>query len=188
MTLPNTSAGTPESGTYLAAFINSLQDMKTTANTTTNAPTGGNGPIAAFARFVVFGGGTGIASSGALVALSGSLPIAVANALVTVVSTLLATELHSRFTFGGGRADLRAHAQSASSALAAYLFTTTAMLLLAALLPGAGTLLTQGVYLAASALAGIGRFMVLRLFVFRASGTSTRRTQLLSRTRMATAA
>ncbi|GCD97989.1 hypothetical protein [Embleya hyalina] len=128
--------------------------------------TGKSGPIAAFARFVVFGGGTGIASSGALVVLSGTMPIAVANAFVTVVSTVAATELHSRFTFGGGRAGLRAHGQSALSALAAYLVTTAAMLGLHAAAPGAGVLVEQGVYLGASGLAGIGRFVVLRLFVF----------------------
>lgn len=56
---------------------------------------------AAFLRFAVCGGGVGLASSGVLMALSGPVPFALANAVVTVASTVLATELHARFTFGG---------------------------------------------------------------------------------------
>ncbi|MFI6981154.1 hypothetical protein ACIBSV_21530 [Embleya sp. NPDC050154] len=165
--------------------------MKTTGNTSNAAGgrAGKSGSIAAFARFVVFGGGTGIASSGALVVLSDTMPIAVANAFVTVVSTVAATELHSRFTFGGGRAGLRAHGQSALSALVAYLFTTAAVLGLHAAAPGAGVLVEQGVYLGASGLAGIGRFVVLRLFVFARPGARPRITApALARTHVVAAA
>jgi putative flippase GtrA len=161
--------------------------MKTTGNTT--ADTTKTGAIAAFARFVVFGGGTGIASAATLVALSDTMPIALANAFVTVVSTVVATELHSRFTFRGGRGGLRAHAQSAASALAAYLFTTAAMLGLRAVAPHAGVLVEQGVYLGASGLAGIGRFVVLRVFVFaRPSAGSRSHTPALARAHVVTAA
>jgi putative flippase GtrA len=169
--------------------------MKTTGNTT--AGTTKTGTVAAFARFVVFGGGTGIASAATLVALSESMPIALANAFVTVVSTVVATELHSRFTFGGGRGGLRAHTQSAASALAAYLFTTAAMLGLHAAAPDAGVLVEQGVYLGASGLAGIGRFVILRLFVFArpTAGATTLvttrpavRTRALARAQVVTAA
>ncbi|MEU0935096.1 hypothetical protein [Embleya sp. NPDC005971] len=165
--------------------------MKTTgkSNNAAGGRAGKSGSIAAFARFVVFGGGTGIASSGALVVLSGTMPIAVANAFVTVVSTVAATELHSRFTFGGGRAGLRAHGQSALSALVAYLFTTTAVLGLHAAAPGAGVLVEQGVYLGASGLAGIGRFVVLRLFVFARPAARPRPlTPTLARTHVVAAA
>ncbi|WP_406278633.1 hypothetical protein [Embleya sp. NBC_00896] len=165
--------------------------MKTTGNTTadTTPKAGKAGSIAAFARFVVFGGGTGIASSAALIALSGTLSIAVANAIVTVLSTMLATELHSRFTFGGGRAGWRTHAQSALTALVAYLFTTAAILGLHAAAPGAGVLVEQGVYLSASGLAGIGRFVVLRVFVFARPAAAPRSlTPTLARTQVVVAA
>ena len=124
------------------------------------------GPIASFIRFVICGGGTGLASSAALVYLSGSMSVAVANAIITVVSTLLANELHSRITFRNGRASWRVHVESTGTAVVCYLFTTAAMLILDAVAANPGALTEQAVYLSASGLAGIGRFVILRLFVF----------------------
>ncbi|MCX4825792.1 hypothetical protein OG883_39365 [Streptomyces sp. NBC_01142] len=125
------------------------------------------GAFAAFARFVLCGGGVGVASSFAVVALAACMPWALANALITVASTLLATELHARFTFGaGGRGTWRQHVQSAGSAAAAYAVTCVAMFALHQLVAAPGALLEQVVYLSASALAGVARFVVLRLVVF----------------------
>ncbi len=125
------------------------------------------GALTAFARFVLCGGGVGLASSFAVVGLAAWIPWALANAVITVVSTLLATELHARFTFGaGGRATWRQHAQSAGSAAAAYAVTCAAMLALYELVAAPGAVLEQAVYLSASALAGVARFAVLRLVVF----------------------
>ncbi|MHB9847888.1 hypothetical protein ACSYGO_01445 [Streptomyces krungchingensis] len=125
------------------------------------------GNVTAFARFVVCGGGVGVASSFAVAALASWIPWGLANALITVVSTLLATELHARFTFGAGvRATGRQHAQSAGSAAAAYAVTCVAMFVLQQLVVEPGALLEQVVYLSASALAGVARFAVLRLVVF----------------------
>ncbi|MFF7547442.1 hypothetical protein ACFZCU_27965 [Streptomyces canus] len=123
----------------------------------------------AFARFVLFGGGVGVASSLAVAALASWIPWALANALITAVSTLLATELHGRFTFGGGRATWRQQAQSAGSAAIAYAVTCAAMLLLQQLVAAPGAVLEQVVYLSASACAGVARFTVLRLVVFARS-------------------
>ncbi|GAB7106883.1 hypothetical protein JCM4814A_51970 [Streptomyces phaeofaciens JCM 4814] len=125
------------------------------------------GAVAAFARFVLCGGGVGLASSLAVAGLASWLPWFLANALITAASTLLATELHARFTFGaGGHATWRQHAQSAGSAAAAYAVTCAAMLTLHLLMAAPGAVLEQLVYLSASALAGVGRFAVLRLLVF----------------------
>ncbi|MFE9017656.1 hypothetical protein ACFYNL_03615 [Streptomyces sp. NPDC007808] len=125
------------------------------------------GTFTAFARFVLFGGGVGLASSFAVAALASWMYWGLANALITVVSTLLATELHARFTFGaGGRATRRQHAQSAGTAAAAYAVTSVAMLSLQQLVTAPGVALQQAVYLTASALAGIARFAMLRLVVF----------------------
>ncbi|MFE9110665.1 hypothetical protein ACFYN9_13675 [Streptomyces collinus] len=125
------------------------------------------GTFTAFARFVLFGGGVGLASSFAVAVLASWIYWGLANALITVVSTLLATQLHARFTFGaGGRATRRQHAQSAGSAAAAYAVTSVAMLVLHQLVAAPGVVLEQVVYLSASALAGIARFAVLRLVVF----------------------
>ncbi|WP_369170555.1 GtrA family protein [Streptomyces sp. R28] len=125
------------------------------------------GPFSSFARFVVCGGGVGLLSSAAVPLLAAAMPWALANALITVASTLLCTELHALFTFGTGqRPGLRQHLQSSGSAVAAYLATTAAILVLHAVQPSPTMLCEQAVYLTASGLAGIGRFLVLRLFVF----------------------
>ncbi|MFE4264321.1 hypothetical protein [Streptomyces sp. NPDC056883] len=125
------------------------------------------GALTAFTRFVVCGGGVGVASSFAVAGLASWIPWVLANALITAASTLLATELHARFTFGaGGRATWRQHAQSAGSAAAAYGVTCAAMLVLRQLEASPSAVREQIVYLSASALAGIARFAVLRLVVF----------------------
>lgn len=128
------------------------------------------GALAAFARFVLCGG-VGLAAGLAVAGLASWMPWALANALVTAASTLLGTELHARFTFGtGGRATWRHHTQSAGSAGAAYAVTCAAMLTLHQVVAAPGAVLEQAVYLSASALAGIARFVVLRIVVFARSG------------------
>ncbi len=125
------------------------------------------GALASFVRFVLCGGGVGVASSFAVTAVAVWIPWALANALITAGSTLLATELHARFTFGAGRcATRRQHVQSAGSAAAAYAVTCAAMFALHQLWAAPGAMLEQAVYLSASGLAGAGRFAVLRLVVF----------------------
>ena len=125
------------------------------------------GPLASFARFVLCGGGIGVLSSFAVALLAAWMPWGLANAVITVASTLLCTELHARFTFGAGRrAGWREHWQSAGSATAAYAVTCAAMFLLHLVQSSPSMLTEQIVYLSASGLAGIGRFVVLRVFVF----------------------
>ncbi|MEU1085171.1 GtrA family protein [Streptomyces sp. NPDC005908] len=137
--------------------------MKTAQRRQQGAP----GAFTALTRFVLCGGGIGIASSFAVAALASCIPWILANALITVVSTLLATELHARFTFGaGGHATWRQHAQSAGSAAAAYAVTSVAMLVLHQLAATPGAVHEQAVYLSASALAGLARFALLRLVIF----------------------
>jgi putative flippase GtrA len=123
--------------------------------------------LASFLRFGILGGGIGVLSSFAVVLLATTVPWVVSNALITVASTLLCTELHARYTFGKGRrAGLREHWQSAGSATAAYLATSLAITVLHLAHPAAGMPTEQVVYLGASGLAGVGRFLVLRLYVF----------------------
>ncbi|MEU0786906.1 hypothetical protein ABZ341_35730 [Streptomyces sp. NPDC006173] len=132
------------------------------------------GAFTAFARFTLLGGTVGLASSLAVAALATQLPWGLANALVTVVSTLLATDLHARFSFGAGtRATGRQHLQSAGSAAAAFALTCTATFVLHQLVAAPGAMLEQSVYLSASAGAGLARFAVLRLVVFARSHTQT---------------
>jgi hypothetical protein len=56
--------------------------------------------VRTFVRFVLLGGGVGLASSAAVPPTATLMPWVVANALITVASTVLGTELHARFTFG----------------------------------------------------------------------------------------
>ncbi|MGP3636022.1 hypothetical protein ACTU45_22140 [Streptomyces sp. 24-1644] len=128
--------------------------------------------LAAFVRFVVCGGGVGLASSGVLVLLNDRMPMAVANALVTVVSTLIATELHSRVSFRSGRRGWAVHLQSGLTVAVSYAFTTGALLCLYTVRPEPSALVEQTVYLSASALAGVGRFALLRIVVFAERATS----------------
>ncbi|MFE0106703.1 GtrA family protein [Streptomyces sp. NPDC059009] len=162
--------------------MNRTAHDSTTQDSASNAGTSRAGTPSAcssFVRFVVCGGGVGLASSALVALLADVMPFALANALITVVSTVLATELHARFTFGTGpsqvrtrrwglRCGLRHHLQSAGTAAAAYVVTTIAVLALHAVVSAPGVALEQSVYLSASALAGIGRFLALRLYVFAA--------------------
>ncbi|UGQ10672.1 GtrA family protein [Yinghuangia sp. ASG 101] len=140
--------------------------MNSTAGTAMAAAKNGDGPVAAFTRFVVFGGGTGLAASGVLLLLSRHMSLALANAIVSVVSTVVANELHSRLTFRSGERGWRMHAKSSGTVVVGYIFTTAAMMSLHALVAAPSVITEQAVYLSASALAGIGRFAVLRVYVF----------------------
>ncbi|WP_405588179.1 hypothetical protein [Streptomyces sp. NBC_01190] len=134
--------------------------------TTVTAPGESRAAVLAFIRFVLFGGGVTLLGSGALLLVGDRVPIAIANAVITVVTTVLATELHGRFTFRRGGASWSDHWASGLTVLMSYLFTTGALLAFDGLWPHSGALLRQGVYLAASGLAGFGRFLLLRLVVF----------------------
>ncbi|MGQ4388547.1 hypothetical protein [Streptomyces sp. SAS_270] len=132
----------------------------------------GPGPVASFLRFVILGGGVGVLSSFAVPLSAKVMPWVVSNAIVTVVSTLLCTELHARYTFGKGRgAGWREHSRSAASAVAAYLATSIAVFVLHLTQASPGMQTEQIVYLSASALAGTARFAVLRLYVFATTRT-----------------
>ncbi|MEU7867389.1 GtrA family protein [Dactylosporangium sp. NPDC049140] len=131
-----------------------------------------------FAKFVLIGGGVGLASSAAVPLTATLMPWVTANALITVVSTLLGTELHARFTFGARRrAQWHQHLQSAGSAAAAYMITSAVILVLHAVQPSVGMCWEQAAYLSASGLAGAGRFLMLRLYVFRAQRHPRHRTR-----------
>ncbi|MFF4256464.1 GtrA family protein [Streptomyces sp. NPDC001663] len=125
------------------------------------------GAFASFIRFVVCGGGVGLLSSAAVPLLALLVPWALSNAVITIASTVLCTELHALFTFGTGRRPgWRRHWQSAGSAVAAYVVTCAAMFALHSVQSSPSMPTEQIVYLGAAGIAGVGRFLVLRLFVF----------------------
>lgn len=123
---------------------------------------------AAFCRFAGLGSAVTLAASAALVLLSRWMPWTAANALTTLVSTVAATELHARVSFGGGRPGPAGHLRSAATVVLGWLTTSAAVAALAALRPGAGVVAQQTVYLSATALAGVGRYLLLRSAVFAA--------------------
>lgn len=108
--------------------------------------------LAAFVRFVICGGGVGVASSGVLVLLHGRMPLVLANALVTVVSTVIATELHSRVSFRSERRGWGVHLQSGLTVAVSYAFTTGALFCLYSVQSEPSALVQQSVYLSASAI------------------------------------
>ncbi|WP_328864675.1 hypothetical protein [Streptomyces sp. NBC_00304] len=144
--------------------------------------------VAAFVRFVVCGGGVGVASSAVLVLLHDRMPLALANALVTVVSTVIATELHSRVSFRSERRGWGVHLQSGLTVAVSYAFTTGALLCLYAFRSEPSALVEQTVYLSASALAGVGRFALLRVVVFGDRKSGAAPGQVLRKTSVAMAA
>jgi putative flippase GtrA len=119
-----------------------------------------------FVRFVGLGSGVTLAASAVLVLLSQWMPWMAANVLTTVASGVAATELHARVSFGHGRPGLAGHMKSAATMGIGWLVTSAAVGALSVLRPGAGLVLQQSVYLSATALVGIGRYLVLRLSVF----------------------
>ncbi|CAM5444148.1 MULTISPECIES: hypothetical protein [Streptomyces] len=121
---------------------------------------------ASFVRFSGLGSAVTLAASAALALLSQWIPWMAANALTTIASTVAATELHARVSFGHGRPGLAGHVKSAATIAVGWLVTSAALGALAALRPGAGLVLQQTVYLSATALVGTGRYLVLRLSVF----------------------
>ncbi|MFD4879586.1 hypothetical protein ACFWOB_40365 [Streptomyces sp. NPDC058420] len=129
---------------------------------------------AAFGRFAGLGSAVTLASSAALVLLAQWIPWMAANALTTLASTVIATELHARVSFGLGRPGLAGHLKSAATIAAGWLVTSATVGALAALRPGAGLVLQQTVYLSATALVGTGRYLVLRLAVFTESAPQRR--------------
>ncbi|MFF7212865.1 hypothetical protein ACFZAU_20375 [Streptomyces sp. NPDC008238] len=130
--------------------------------------------LAAFVRFAGLGGGVTLVSSAALVLLAQWIPWMAANVLTTVASSVAATELHARVTFGCGRPGLAGHVKGAATVAAGWLVTSAAVGALSVLRPGAGVVLQQSVYLSATALVGIGRYLVLRLSVFAERAPRTR--------------
>lgn len=90
---------------------------------------------AAFGRFAGLGSGVTLAASAALVLLSQWIPWMAANALTTVASTVVATELHARVSFGHGRPGLVGHLKSAAAMALGWMVTSAAVGSLAVLRP-----------------------------------------------------
>jgi putative flippase GtrA len=90
-----------------------------------------------------------------------------ANLVALLVSTAVSTEVNRRFTFCGGSEHRWRVRLQIGGTVAFYAFYSSAVLLLLELLVDAPTALEQTLALAAtSVLGGLGRFLVMRYWVF----------------------
>ncbi len=131
------------------------------------------GVLAPFSRFVVVGGSTTALFNVMYAVLVLYLPIPVTTAIAAVTTTLLANELHSRWTFRSGPSGLIRHVQAGATAFASWLVTTGAVMALYELDPQPSFLVEQIVLVVAMAAAGIGRYLVLSWYVYRRRPTAT---------------
>ena len=125
------------------------------------------------ARFVV-AGATGNGAHAVVFLVLGAataLPAAVGNVLATVVSTLVANELHRRFTFraAGSSAWSTGHGIGGAAAVAGLVLSTLALTGWHRLVPGASDLSGLVVVHVVTALVGASNFLVLRV-ALRAPG------------------
>jgi putative flippase GtrA len=92
-----------------------------------------------------------------------------ANLVALTVTTVFNTEANRRFTFiGAGRSLVRVHAQAALVFLGYYALTSLALLAVSSLVAQPSRALEIGVLLGASVLGTVGRFLLLRGWVFAA--------------------
>ncbi|WP_369371992.1 glycosyltransferase [Promicromonospora sp. Populi] len=95
-------------------------------------------------------------------------PVLAANLAALIITTLFNTEANRRFTFAGRRTSTgKAHVQGLVVFGLYYLFTSAALLLLHAVEPDPARLVELTVLGAASVLGTVGRFLLLRGWVFR---------------------
>ena len=92
-----------------------------------------------------------------------------ANLVALTVTTVFNTEANRRFTFiGAGRSLVRVHTQAALVFVGYYALTSLALLAVSSLVAQPSRALEVGVLLGASVLGTVGRFLLLRGWVFAA--------------------
>ncbi|WP_084529890.1 GtrA family protein [Nocardia crassostreae] len=129
----------------------------------------GENAFAQLIRFALVGGLSNISYVLLFLALSGSGPLQ-ANLAGSVVSTMLANELHRRLTFHAGERVtwFTAQLEGGGLALAGLAITSAALAILETNAPGLGDVMQALAVLAITAVVGGMRFVSLRLWVFRA--------------------
>ncbi|MFE6919789.1 GtrA family protein [Nocardia sp. NPDC057663] len=127
----------------------------------------GDHAVAQLIRFALVGGASNIAYVLLFLACDGFGPLA-ANTIGSIVSTVIANELHRQLTFrAAGRVGwFTAQWEGGGLALIGLLVSTAALAGLESLAPGLGRLAQAGAVLAVMAAAGGLRFLALRGLVF----------------------
>jgi putative flippase GtrA len=123
-------------------------------------------------RYAIVGGlGTGVNALIYLVLRTWAEPVP-ANLVALVLSTVASTEVNRRFTFGGAAVHhWRNYVQNGGTMLFYAFYSSTVLLILAALVDSPGPTLEAACVAAASLLGGTCRFLVMRYWVF---GTADR--------------
>ncbi|SHN42663.1 phosphatase PAP2 family protein [Cryptosporangium aurantiacum] len=122
-----------------------------------------------FVRFVVVGSASTLLSSVIFVPLLVVMPSAAANTVAAIISTLASNEAHRSWTFRSDRRGLPARIAAAGTVLLSYLVTTGALLVLDLTVTDASTGLKLTVMLAASAVGGLARYLLLGTKIFPAA-------------------
>ncbi|WP_405167769.1 GtrA family protein [Nocardia sp. NBC_01499] len=127
----------------------------------------GDHTFAQLIRFTLVGGSSNIAYVLLFIAMNGAGPL-VANVVGSIVSTVIANELHRQLTFhAAGRVDwFTAQWEGGGLALIGLLFSTAALAGLQFLAPGLGEIAQTGAVIAIMAVVGGMRFLALRGIVF----------------------
>jgi putative flippase GtrA len=120
------------------------------------------------ARYVMVGGlGTAVSAAVFLLLRTAGLDAVPANLVALLVSTAVSTEANRRFTFGGTAVHpWRARVQIGGTVLFYALYGSAVLLLLELVVPAPTPVEQTAALVAASVLGGLGRFLVLRYWVF----------------------
>ncbi|SHL50025.1 Putative flippase GtrA (transmembrane translocase of bactoprenol-linked glucose) [Pseudonocardia thermophila] len=127
--------------------------------------------VVQLARYAVVGGlGTAVNALIYLILRVWIDPVP-ANLVAVVLSTIASTEANRQFTFGGAAGHRwRNYVQNAGTMVFYAFYSSTVLLILAALVDDPGPTLEATCVAAASALGGLCRFLVMRYWVFGARG------------------
>jgi len=122
-------------------------------------------------RYVLVGGLSTAVNAGLYLVLRGWWDVLPATLAALVASTLVSTEVNRRFTFAAGRADSwRMHLQTAGTVAFYACYSSLVLAVLATVVAEPTPLLESAALAAASVLGGLGRYLLLRRWVF-ADGT-----------------
>ncbi|EXG80751.1 putative membrane protein [Cryptosporangium arvum DSM 44712] len=117
-------------------------------------------------RFVVVGGASTLLSVVIFVPLLALMPSAAANTVAAIISTLASNEANRSWVFRSDRGGLLPRVAAAGTVLISYVATTGSLLVLDLTVPHASATLELTVMLAASAVAGLARYVLLGLHIF----------------------
>jgi putative flippase GtrA len=122
--------------------------------------------LRSLARFAVVGTSTTALYALLYLLAVEALPPHLANLVAMVISTVVSTEWHRRWTFRSPRSGLRTHLRAGLVTTVTYAMTSAALVVLARVDPDAEEIVQVAALVAATTLAGLLRFAVLRLWVF----------------------